>query len=139
MGLLVRLAIRSMLAPGARPPSEWVRSVTDSLCREGTWTDLECVAQELRIVLEGREHEAVALLERDPISSRPTIVARGEHDSVVGRRELDRLVERLPNGERVDLAGTGHCPQVEAPEAVAELVLRARELARVGAGDERAG
>jgi pimeloyl-ACP methyl ester carboxylesterase len=48
----------------------------------------------------------------------PVVLARGEHDAMVGAEQLRALVPAP-----VDLPGLGHNAHVESPAAVAELVL----------------
>jgi pimeloyl-ACP methyl ester carboxylesterase len=55
------------------------------------------------------------LLEAAPV---PVVLARGEHDAMVSAEQLRALVP-----DPVDLPGLGHNAHVEAPDAVAGLVL----------------
>ncbi|TWF78201.1 pimeloyl-ACP methyl ester carboxylesterase [Pseudonocardia hierapolitana] len=65
--------------------------------------------------------QLAALLAAAPV---PVVLARGEHDTMVSAEQLRALVP-----SPVDLPGLGHNAHVEAPAAVAELLLRHRDAA----------
>ena len=50
----------------------------------------------------------------------PTLLLYGEHDALFPRQDQDRLLEELPAAELTVYADTGHCPNWERPERVAE-------------------
>jgi pimeloyl-ACP methyl ester carboxylesterase len=52
----------------------------------------------------------------------PVSLVWGELDRLVPARGARRLANDLPDGELVVLPGVGHCPQVEQPRQVADLV-----------------
>lgn len=52
-----------------------------------------------------------------------TLVIRGEHDTARTRDHVTELVAGLPDARAVEMAGLGHSPMVEDPDAVAALVL----------------
>lgn len=51
----------------------------------------------------------------------PTTIAWGERDRLLLPAQAQTARERLPQAEHVLLAGCGHCPQVDDPEAVLDL------------------
>jgi 3-oxoadipate enol-lactonase len=53
-----------------------------------------------------------------------TLVAVGEHDKADFHAIADRLVRELPDAGHAVIAGAGHLPALERPEATAELVRR---------------
>jgi 3-oxoadipate enol-lactonase len=53
-----------------------------------------------------------------------TLVAVGEHDKADFHAIAGRLVRELPDAEHAVIAGAGHLPALERPEATAELVRR---------------
>lgn len=54
----------------------------------------------------------------------PTLILECEHD-VIAPPEVGAYVHaNIPGSTRVTLAATGHCPQLSAPEATAEEILR---------------
>jgi len=55
----------------------------------------------------------------------PAVVACGDLDVPFLRRRSRELARRLPRGRYVELTGTAHAPNLERPEAVAELILGA--------------
>ncbi|MDQ1632319.1 MAG: hypothetical protein QOJ32_2396 [Frankiaceae bacterium] len=68
----------------------------------------------------------------DPAAVRcPSLLVWGDRDRLVPVRGAQRLADALGDGELVVLEGVGHCPQVEQPRVVADLVDRL--LARVSA------
>jgi 3-oxoadipate enol-lactonase len=52
----------------------------------------------------------------------PTLVAVGEHDKRDFHEIADRLVQEIPDAERVTIAGAGHLPSLENPDETARLV-----------------
>jgi 3-oxoadipate enol-lactonase len=53
----------------------------------------------------------------------PTLVIRGEHDTARTRDHVSELLAGIPDARAVEMAGLGHSPMVEDPDAVAALVL----------------
>lgn len=62
----------------------------------------------------------------EPLDARavscPVSLVWGDLDRLVPVRGARRLADDLPDGELVVLPGVGHCPQVEQPRRVADLV-----------------
>jgi pimeloyl-ACP methyl ester carboxylesterase len=52
----------------------------------------------------------------------PALVAVGEHDKADFRAIAERLARELPDAELVVIAGAGHLPSMERPDATVELV-----------------
>jgi pimeloyl-ACP methyl ester carboxylesterase len=50
----------------------------------------------------------------------PTLLVWGDHDALFPREDQDRLRSEIPNARLSVLAETGHCPNWERPERVAE-------------------
>ncbi len=55
----------------------------------------------------------------------PTLLVWGEHDRVVPRQCAERYLAALPDARLEIVAGCGHAVDLEAPDALAELVLAA--------------
>ena len=53
----------------------------------------------------------------------PALVLTGAHDKADFRAIADRLAETLPDARRATVAGAGHLPSLEQPEAFDEVVL----------------
>jgi pimeloyl-ACP methyl ester carboxylesterase len=53
----------------------------------------------------------------------PVLLVWGDRDRMVSHRGARIVTEAIPHTRYELLAGVGHCPQVEAPERVAELLL----------------
>jgi pimeloyl-ACP methyl ester carboxylesterase len=53
----------------------------------------------------------------------PTLVLTGEHDKADFRTIADHLAATLPRARRATVAGAGHLPSLEQPQAFDELVL----------------
>ncbi len=47
----------------------------------------------------------------------------GDRDRLVFHRGADRVLAAVPDSRLELIEGVGHCPQVEAPERVTELLL----------------
>jgi pimeloyl-ACP methyl ester carboxylesterase len=120
---VIRLTFRTMLAPGARPDPAWVEAVEAAYRKPEAWIHSETVALELLSVLRGERPEIHEILTQLPNAHCPVAIARGERDLVVGGRELEEIAALLPNGWFSSLSGVGHCPQNEAPERTAALIL----------------
>src|SRR6476469_2340832 len=54
----------------------------------------------------------------------PTLVVRGEQDTLIPVGEADALAALMPKAEVVTLAGAGHLPPLEAPEELTGAVAR---------------
>ncbi|HEX6354389.1 alpha/beta fold hydrolase [Actinophytocola sp.] len=54
----------------------------------------------------------------------PTLVVRGEQDTLIPAEEAEALATLMPKAEVVVLAGTGHLPPLEAPEEFTAAVTR---------------
>ncbi|MCB1486697.1 MAG: alpha/beta fold hydrolase [Bauldia sp.] len=48
----------------------------------------------------------------------PVLVVVGEHDSATGSSLGHELAARLPDGQVIELAGAGHAPHMQAPDAL---------------------
>lgn len=57
----------------------------------------------------------------DALKKRPVLVVRGEQSDILSAETADKMLARLPQGELVTIAGTGHAPTLEEPEAVAAI------------------
>jgi pimeloyl-ACP methyl ester carboxylesterase len=53
----------------------------------------------------------------------PLLLVWGDRDRLVFRTGADRVLETVPGARLVLLEGIGHCPQIEVPERISELVL----------------
>ena len=53
----------------------------------------------------------------------PVLLLWGDRDRMVTHHGAQIVLEALPATEHVELVGCGHCPQLEEPERVAELLL----------------
>jgi pimeloyl-ACP methyl ester carboxylesterase len=54
----------------------------------------------------------------------PTLIVRGEQDTLIPAEEADALAALMPKAEFVVLAGAGHLPPLEAPEEFAGTLAR---------------
>ena len=53
----------------------------------------------------------------------PVLVVWGDRDRLVFHRGAQRILDSVPGARLELLPGIGHCPQVEAPERFAEILL----------------
>jgi pimeloyl-ACP methyl ester carboxylesterase len=54
----------------------------------------------------------------------PTLIVRGEQDTLIPPDEADALAALMPKAEVVVLAGAGHLPPLEVPEEFTGAVAR---------------
>ena len=66
----------------------------------------------------------------DALGDAPVLVVRGERSDIFAAATAEKMVARLGNAEAVTVAGVGHTPTLEEPEAVAAID---RLLAKVSA------
>lgn len=65
----------------------------------------------------------------DKLAEVPTLLLRGERSDVLTTATLEAMTRRLPESEAVTIAGVGHAPTLDEPEAVAAID---RLLTRIG-------
>jgi len=68
---------------------------------------------------------ALATLDLAPDLDRirnPVLVVVGEHDSATGSSLGHDLAARLPNAQVIELAGAGHAPHMQAPDALIKAI-----------------
>lgn len=58
-----------------------------------------------------------------PRIAAPLLVVWGDRDRLVFHRGAQRILEQVPGARLELLPGVGHCPQVEAPDRFAEILL----------------
>jgi 3-oxoadipate enol-lactonase len=76
------------------------------------------VDEYLRTSLDTLQHISFHDLPMEPgRTSAPALVVTGEHDVAAPPIASLRLVEKLPNATYMELSGTGHVMNIEAPEA----------------------
>jgi len=63
----------------------------------------------------------------------PITLIWGDRDRMVSHKGARHLVEAFPQMRYEPLEGIGHCPQIELPERVTEIVLEAAPLAKAAA------
>jgi pimeloyl-ACP methyl ester carboxylesterase len=54
----------------------------------------------------------------------PTLIVRGEQDTLIPAEEADALAGLMPKAEVVTLVGAGHLPPLEMPEELTGAVAR---------------
>ena len=57
----------------------------------------------------------------DAMKSKPVLVVRGERSDILSAATAEKMLVRLPEGELVTVAGVGHAPTLDEPEAVAAI------------------
>ncbi|MDI2028680.1 alpha/beta fold hydrolase [Saccharopolyspora sp. TS4A08] len=92
------------------------------------------VVEELRALIEAQPADGVAWAQR-AMASRPdslaalrgfdgpAMVVVGSEDTITPPEAAREMVDALPNGELVELSGVGHLPSLEAPDALAQVLL----------------
>lgn len=69
----------------------------------------------------------------------PVLLVWGDRDRMVTHAGARLVLDAVPGTDHVVLASCGHCPQLEAPDALAELLLGFQQSAAVAAGRVAAG
>jgi 3-oxoadipate enol-lactonase len=116
------LVTRLVLLDCPLPDHDWSEEVVafheeeDRLLEEG---DLDA-ATELQLPSRAEE-EPSGPIDLAAVQA-PTLVAVGEHDKRDFHEIADRLVQEIPDAERVTIAGAGHLPSLENPDETARLV-----------------
>ena len=116
--------LAAMLGPGVAPDPAWLSSLVAARMRPGAWRDLEAVARDLGAVLAGARPEMTELLDALPSVRVPVAIVRGALDPVVGRAELERLRETLPEATLHEFPGVAHCAQREDVEGTARVIVQ---------------
>jgi len=122
---IAKLGARLELGPTVTPDPKWLNKLAEAYARDGAFQNMGLVAAHLWDALSGRVPEVDAWLEESRRVDCPIILARGEHDPMVSREELENLAEGRPRIRFEPLAGLSHAPQMEDAGRIAELV---REL-----------
>jgi pimeloyl-ACP methyl ester carboxylesterase len=99
---------------------EYVRRRYDSSIEPGAWESLAAA----------RFRRPGLAVPSTPSSARPyerirvpTLVVEGERDKLLPSGWAAQIADQIPNGRSVVIADAGHCPQIEQPSAVNELLL----------------
>ena len=115
--------------------SGWLAdSMLPNLLGETTRRQRPEVVDELRALIEAQPADGVAWAQRamaarpDSLETlrafdRPSMVVVGAEDTITPPSAAGEMVEALPRGELVELAGSGHLPSLEDPDALADAVL----------------
>jgi pimeloyl-ACP methyl ester carboxylesterase len=133
-------ALRSILALPAPVPSVVVRAAVARLYRQLAFAEPGAVdrrivssftwhirhrataASYLDIAHRLLPELRTALLELDRIDT-PVLLVWGDRDRLVCHTGAQRLLDAVPASQLEVLEGIGHCPQIEAPVQLAELLL----------------
>jgi pimeloyl-ACP methyl ester carboxylesterase len=130
-----REALQRVLPRGARFDPARVEAFAVGLARPGAWLELGAIARAVREALEP-ESESHRRLQRRLSGlgqlSIPSLVIHGAQDPVVRPSEARWLAARIPGATLTVLQDVGHCPELEAPAAVAAAL---RALARRAGAD----
>jgi pimeloyl-ACP methyl ester carboxylesterase len=54
----------------------------------------------------------------DAMAGRPLLIVRGERSDILSAATADKMLARVPGAELVTVAGVGHAPSLDEPEAV---------------------
>jgi pimeloyl-ACP methyl ester carboxylesterase len=113
-----RFAMRRWLygTPGAAEPE-----VLERFCAQ--IADRRALGELLRLVHRLAAEAAGGQVEPELVGAHVTVV-HGTRDRIVPVHTSRRLHAALPNSTLVLLDRAGHCPQLDAPEAVARLILQ---------------
>lgn len=111
----VRAGLEEAFAPGFRVPDEFVEDVNRM-----TYT-----AYDETIAAQGDFLDEKSLDQRLKEIGKPLMVLMGAEEQIVDdpQRALDQYAEAVPAAETHLIAGAGHSPNVEKPQATAQLIL----------------
>ena len=101
-----------------REPASIEELVTQIVARP---TSRHGLANQLRAVLGWGHAERLASI------TAPTVVVHGDRDRFVDVENGRRIAALIPGSRYVELAGVGHLPPLEAPDALLELLLELRD------------
>ncbi|MBJ8337686.1 alpha/beta hydrolase [Antrihabitans sp. YC3-6] len=112
----VELVFKRLLysEPSAADPAviaRWVESVPDSRALAGLANGAIAVARETRTGYSGMTIEC------------PTLIVHGAKDVIIPVASSRMLHALIPNSELVVMPKSGHCPQLDDPAGLAEIVL----------------
>lgn len=107
--------------PAAWGPSEWER-MARRLCREGAdgliHFDYDpAIAEPFRIATGNTNIDMWPLF--DALAEHPLLVLRGEHSGLLTADALLDMARRTPGVRTATVAGAGHAPELDEPEAIA--------------------
>lgn len=118
-GELFRAGVGATFAPDTPASDDELDAQWELMRRD----DGHCVVtRTIRYIEERRVHEKrwTGAIERHPA---PLTVVWGDADPIARFAMAERLVQRRPDAVRHRLAGIGHYPMIEAPDAFADAVL----------------
>jgi len=122
---VARLYVRLAFASARTVDEAVVSSFTSHLRDRATVARVLAIAH--RLLPELRKP-----FELERISS-PVLLVWGDRDRLVFHSGAKRVLEAVPGARLEVLPGVGHCPQVEAPDEVAELLMEFRSEAKAAA------
>ncbi|MGH9051099.1 MAG: alpha/beta fold hydrolase [Acidimicrobiia bacterium] len=110
---LLAAALRATLAPDATVPEDELAVLAELIVRDG---GNRLLPRTIRYVEERREHETrwTGAIERHPA---PLTIVWGDVDPIAVWPMAERLHAARPDATLVRLAGIGHYPMLEAPDA----------------------
>lgn len=118
-------AVRSNQAglPASYGPAEWEK-MARRMCRQddnGTVRfDYDpAIAEPFKTANDGPAPDLWPLF--DALARRPVLVVRGEHSDLLTAAQLEAMEHRSGNVQSVTVAGAGHPPELDEPEAVAAI------------------
>ena len=68
----------------------------------------------------------------DGLSDTPVLVVRGERSDILAAATAEKMIARLPASELVTIAGVGHAPTLEEPEAASAIDRLLDRVAKAG-------
>jgi pimeloyl-ACP methyl ester carboxylesterase len=109
-----RVLLRDMAVRGDRVPTRLARHLVHAFA--------SCDVQELFEATRLPDGTLPRLEHPEQIDV-PVLLIWGDGDTIATRDQMDRYRTQLPNVQYLELAGTGHCPQLEVPDRIADAIL----------------
>jgi pimeloyl-ACP methyl ester carboxylesterase len=125
--LKLRAGGRCLDRPRLPIASEALPDIPHCLLQPGGIGGFLCTARQMKQYPVGKL--------RCPTLQVPTLVLRGERDSVVPMWVHRRLTKELPDGRMVELKGCAHLPQETEPEKTAHAILGFLDEIGLSAGE----
>jgi len=104
-------------------PADWEK-MARRLCRENEDGTVRfdydpAIAEPFNTANDGPPPDLWPLF--DALARRPVLVVRGEHSDLLTAAQIEAMERRSGNVESVTVAGAGHPPELDEPEAVAAI------------------
>jgi 2-hydroxymuconate-semialdehyde hydrolase len=117
----MRRIVEALFYGASFPADEdYVRRRYDSSIEPGAWESVAAARFRRPGVAPPSTPSSARRYERIRV---PTLVVEGERDKLLPSGWAAQIADQIPNGRSVVIADAGHCPQIEQPSVVNEVLL----------------